>query len=101
MRGKRTDDNHAEIVAALRSLGWDVYDCSAFGNGFPDTLVRKGVRQRFVEIKDGSKAPSRRRLTDAERAFARRFSVWVVESVADAERFDRGDMDAFRIPGEH
>lgn len=88
-RAARTDDNHSEIVDALRDAGCWVLDLSAVGNGCPDLLVHGPVHAwHFVmlEIKDGSKSPSRRKLTPDQIAFHAgcRGPVVVVKSVAEA-----------------
>lgn len=59
----RTDGNHAEIRQAFRALGAYVLDTSHVGGGFPDLIVGTRGRWLMVEIKDGSKPPSRRKLT--------------------------------------
>lgn len=60
---KRTDSNHAEIRDALRKIGVGVHDASSAGAGIPDLIcVYRGVPY-FVEVKDGEKSPSRRKLT--------------------------------------
>lgn len=82
----RTDDNQAEIVAALRAVGCSVQILSAVGSGCPDILV--GVREHnlLMEIKDGSKVPSKQALTTDERLWhiGWRGNVCVVRSVEDA-----------------
>lgn len=66
-RRARTDDNQTAIVEALRDIpGVSVAITSALGNGFPDIVVGVGARNYLIEIKDGSKPPSRRELTDDE-----------------------------------
>ena len=62
-RRARTDANHAAITQTLRSCGWYVIDTSRIGSGFPDLLAAKNGAIVLVEVKDGAKAPSRRRLT--------------------------------------
>ena len=65
----RIDDNHIAIVKALRQVGCSVKSLAALGKGYPDLLVgRCGVNYLF-EVKDGTKAPSRRRLTADEQRF--------------------------------
>lgn len=79
----RRDANEPEIVKALRALpGTSVVQLDA-----PlDLLVgRRGVNL-LLEVKDGSKPPSKRRLTDKEQAF---FDSWegqraVVEDSGEA-----------------
>lgn len=60
--GKR-DSNHAEIVKALRDLGCSVLDLGAVGHGCPDILVGVAGVNYLLEIKDGRKPPSERKLT--------------------------------------
>lgn len=88
-RAARVDANHAEIIDTLRKCGWTVYDTSALGNGFFDCIAWKGERGLFVEIKDGSLSPSRRRLTPDEQRVHAAFKangapVVILESVEQA-----------------
>ena len=62
----RTDANHADIIALLRKAGCSVLDMSRLGGGAPDIALGYGGLTMFAEIKDGSKPPSARKLTDAE-----------------------------------
>ena len=62
-RAARTDANHATIRDALRSVGCSVADTSAVGQGFPDLVIGFRGATMLIEVKDGSKAPSRRKLT--------------------------------------
>lgn len=68
-RRARTDSNHAEIVEALRRAGCTVQSLAAIGDGTPDLLVGYDGRNLLVEVKDGAKSPSRRRLTPDERTW--------------------------------
>ncbi len=90
-RAAKVDDNQAKIVERLRQLGYSVSITSAVGNGFPDIVVggtdRAGVvRCWLFEIKDGSKPPSARKLTDDQVKWHREWKgqVAVIESAADA-----------------
>lgn len=67
---KRTDRNHAEIINALRKIpNISVFSTHEVGKGFPDIVIGyKGVNY-LIEIKDGNKPPSARKLTDAELQF--------------------------------
>jgi len=65
----RTDANQQVIVRLLRQLGCHVLITASLGNGAPDLIVSRGMQTVFVEVKDGSKPPSARRLTDDEEAF--------------------------------
>lgn len=63
---KRVDSNQSEIVSALRKAGAAVWVLTS-----PADLLC-GYRGRFLtmEIKDGSKPPSKRPLTPEETAYA-------------------------------
>ena len=63
-KAAKIDDNQPEIVKALRKAGCSVDPTSAMGNGFPDLHVGRAGVNYLLEVKDGSKSPSRRQLTD-------------------------------------
>lgn len=86
-RAAKTDANHSAIVNALREAGFSVWDTSAVGRGFPDCVAGIGRKAFLIEIKDGAKSPSRRRLTPDQEAFR---ASWqghyeVIESVEQAK----------------
>jgi hypothetical protein len=60
----RVDKNHFEVVEALRAAGATVQSLAGVGKGVPDLLV--GYRQTtlLMEVKDGHKSPSQRKLTE-------------------------------------
>lgn len=85
-RAARTDANQSEIVTALRKMGCTVLCLHTVGKGCPDILVGYNGRNFLLEIKDGSKPPSARKLTSDEAVF---FETWkgqavVVNSVDEA-----------------
>lgn len=85
-RRARTDANHEAVRTALRAAGWTIFDASRVGAGFPDLVALKGGRTVFVEVKDGGKSASRRRLTEDEARVHAAFAaagcpVVVVETV--------------------
>lgn len=60
----KVDRNQIEIIAALRDIpGCTVQPLHAVGSGVPDLIVGYKGRNIFMEIKDGAKPPSRRKLT--------------------------------------
>lgn len=65
-RASRTDANHADVMRALRAVGCSVQDLSAVGQGCPDLLIGVSTRNIAMEVKDGAKGPSRRKLTPAQ-----------------------------------
>lgn len=94
MRWGRTDANQAAIVAALRRCGASVVDLSGVGNGFPDLIVGRrtslcascgknaGPSNLLIEVKDGSKPASARRLTEDQERFHASWKgrIWIVKS---------------------
>jgi hypothetical protein len=70
MRARRVDANHNPIIAVFREAGFSVYDASAFGRGFPDCVLGYEGRSFLVEIKDGSRIPSERKLKPTQKRFA-------------------------------
>ena len=92
-----TDDNQTEIMAAFRACGWYVRDTSRLGEGFPDLVVyrpQNGIV--LVEVKDGTKPPSARRLTSNQIDFARNCPVAVVYRVEDVLALS-GQVDIPRV----
>src|SRR5689334_18553459 len=86
--GRKTDQNHTAVVRALRAVGASVSSTAAVGGGFPDLVVGfRGVNYA-LEVKDGSRIPSRRKLNALEQKFhdSWRGTVHVVESPEDALR---------------
>lgn len=64
----RKDANHTQIKTAFESMGHVVHDLSDLPETC-DIVVQIGRHTVFVEIKDGSKPPSKRKLTSGEIAF--------------------------------
>lgn len=87
-RAARIDDNQPAIVAALRRAGASVQHLHKVGEGCPDILVGHAGRNLALELKDGRKPPSDRRLTPAEQEWhaAWRGQVATVYSIDDALR---------------
>lgn len=86
-RAARVDDNHAEIVRALRQVGCSVLSLAPLGKDAPDLLC--GVRgvDALMEVKDGAKSPSRRRLKAGQEEFHKLWRgrpVIVVHSAEEA-----------------
>ncbi len=62
----RIDDNQPAMVKGLREMGCTVQHLHTLGQGCPDILVGFRGDNYLMEIKDGSKTRSRRKLTDDE-----------------------------------
>ena len=63
MKAARIDANQPAIVAALRKAGATVQSLAGVGCGVPDLLVGIAGKTMLMEIKDGAKPASARRLT--------------------------------------
>lgn len=84
-KAARVDSNQPRIVKVLRALGCEVFPSHQLGKGFPDLVVAvNDNRVLLIEIKDGAKPPSARKLTPDEEAFAARFPVEVIETEEQA-----------------
>ena len=62
-RAAKVDANQPEIVAALRKSGCSVEHLHSVGGGVPDLLVGVAGLNLLLEVKDGAKPPSARKLT--------------------------------------
>ena len=66
---KRRDNNHAEIVSALRKTGFEVIDFASAGHDIPDILAVKAITDDlswacWVEVKSKNG-----RLSDGQKRF--------------------------------
>ncbi len=67
-KAAKVDDNQKEVVSLFRSLGWYVLIISQLKNCC-DIIVSKGGHTIAIEIKDGEKPPSARKLSEGETKF--------------------------------
>lgn len=80
-RRPRVDANQSDIVEFLREAGASVHSLAAIGGGTPDLVVGYKGMTFLMEVKDGSKPPSERKLTaDQEKWLAawKGGAVWLV-----------------------
>lgn len=85
-RAANIDANQPDIVSAVRKVGASVQALHTVGKGCPDLLVGyRGVNMVW-EVKDGSKPPCRRTLTEDEVEWHAKWRgrVTIVESVGQA-----------------
>jgi hypothetical protein len=68
-RASRVDDNQRLLVELWRKMGASVLILSEVGHGCPDVLVGFNGLNALCEIKDGSKVPSKQKLTALEEEF--------------------------------
>jgi hypothetical protein len=102
-RAPRKDANHRRVGERFRVLGFEMEDTSGVGNGFGDWL---GASKRtgwtfMIEVKDGDKPPSARKLTPAEEKFHARWPgpLFIVETDADVDRVAALDRGGRPVPG--
>lgn len=83
---RRVDDNQAEIVQALRKAGATVQPLHTIGQGCPDLLCAFRQVNFLLEVKDGSKPPSARKLTPDEARWIGdwRAPVYIVTNALEA-----------------
>lgn len=91
-RAGRIDANQNEIVELLRFVGASVAITSGAGNGLPDLIVGFYGETFLLEVKDGSKVPSARKLTADEQFFV---DHWTGRPVAIVEH----EIQALRAIG--
>ena len=65
-RAANVDSNQPEIVAALRAVGATVQPLHSVGQGCPDLAVGFRGITYMIEVKDGSRSPSHRALTEPQ-----------------------------------
>ena len=91
-RAAKIDANQTEIVKALRQVGASVQSLAATGKGCPDLLVGfRGVNW-LMEVKDGNKVKSQRKLTDDQVVWHElwRGQVCVIEDIEQALKVIKG-----------
>lgn len=84
-RAARRDDNEQDIIKAMRAEG--AYVKQINDEGLFDLLVSHRGETLLIEVKDGAKPPSARRLTEAELKFHEEWpgsDLFIVTSVEEA-----------------
>ena len=84
-RAAKIDANQPQIVQLLRRLGCSVCVTSQVGGGFPDLVASISGVNVLVEVKDGSKPPSARRLTPEQVRFHEAWSGWIAVVSSESE----------------
>jgi Holliday junction resolvase len=86
-RAAKIDANQEQVVSALRAAGVRVLSLAAVGKGVPDLLCSFRGLLILLEVKDGQKPPSARKLTPDQIEFHREWKdvpLYVVENPWDA-----------------
>lgn len=67
---RKTDANHKQIINQLRKIpNISVFSTHTIGKGFPDIVIGYKGFNYLIEIKDGAKSKSQKKLTEAEEKF--------------------------------
>ena len=92
-RAARIDANHQEVVKLLRACGASVQALASIGAGVPDLLVGFRGRNVLLEVKDGAKKPSARKLTPDEKDWHAKWAgqVCTVKSPQEALKVVMGE----------
>lgn len=82
----KVDANQKEIVAALREIGATVQHLHGVGSGCPDLLCGFAGQNILLEVKDGDKPPSARKLNKWQQKWHDEWNgqVAVVNSIDEA-----------------
>ena len=82
----KVDDNQTRIVRDLRQAHCRVLSLAAIGGGCPDLLVYRPTTGLLymLEVKDGDKFPSQRKLTPHQIQFHKDWEVHVVNNTDEA-----------------
>ena len=89
-RAAKVDQNQDQVVSALRAAGAKVQSLAAVGKGVPDLLCQYQGSFYLIEVKDGRKPPSQRKLTDDQVKWHEEWKsafLGVVESPDEALKF--------------
>lgn len=88
-RAARVDDNHAAVADYLVSMGWSVISTAGLGKGVPDLVAGRPGFAAWIEVKDGSKPKSARKLTPAQAKFAERWTGPYILATSPQDALDQ------------
>jgi len=93
-RDAKVDANQPAVVVALRAVGASVQSLAQVGNGCPDLLVSHRGTLYLLEVKDGAKPKSARKLNAIQRQWhdGWRGTVYVVETPEQALAIIKGGV---------
>lgn len=84
-RAAKVDANQVAVVSALRKIGATVQPLHMVSDGCPDLLVGYRAHTYLLEVKDGAKVPSARRLTPDQQQWHRDWQGGTLAVVCDVE----------------
>ncbi len=68
-RAAKVDANQSALARLFRAMGCSVKSTAAVGDDFPDLAIGCSGVTALVEIKDGSKPPSKQKLSEGQQKF--------------------------------
>lgn len=89
-RAAKIDSNQSQIVDSLRAAGAQIQSLAAVGKGVPDLLCQYKGTFYLIEVKDGTRPPSQRKLTEDQVKWHEEWKsafLGVVESPEEALKF--------------
>ena len=97
---KRKDDNQTEVVKEFEKLGYHVWLTFRLTNCV-DIVISKDKFTAAVEIKDGEKPPSKRKLTEGEIKFRAAFKgrYYLCESIEDVHEIHMTEAAIVKASG--
>ena len=97
---RRTDGPQTEIAKEFRKLGYHVWFTFRLPNCV-DLVISKDKFTAAVEVKDGEKPPSARKLTAGEIEFKAAFKgrYYLCESIKDVHEIDRAESAIVKASG--
>lgn len=81
MRARKVDANHGAVRDFLREHGWAVRSLASIGYDLPDFVVAREHFTALVEVKDGSKSPSKRKLSEGQESFRKTWPGIVITAL--------------------
>ena len=85
MGARKRKDNQSKINDNVRAHSSMFHDTGSLGGGFPDLVVGYRGVLYLLEVKDGNKPPSKRRLTPDEQKFFNDWAGYPVHVVNSTE----------------
>jgi len=94
-RAAKVDDNQADVVKRFRAHGFSVEPLHAVGGGVPDLLIGYGGFNYLIEVKDGAKPPSQRKLTKDQIKWHGAWAgqVAIIETLEQVDEFCKKILD--------
>lgn len=91
----KLDANHNEVREHLEKNGYTCFSTAQLGHDFPDLIVARDKFTGLVEVKDGSKPPSRRKVSHGQESFRKTWPGIVITALSGPHALMQ--LEAWRI----